>query len=100
VRSVWVASLRTRILALGSAAPDVSVTVPESDEVSDWALAEMQNPKAHAAIRNDARRKNGFIRCKTKPPVIKLWSKQTQGKGKRNSQSVKFGLQHVAACPT
>jgi len=37
VRSVWVASLRTRTLALGNAAPEGSVTVPERDEVSDWA---------------------------------------------------------------
>jgi len=65
VRSVWVETFRTRILALGKAAPDGSVTVPESDDVSDWALVKTEKQSAHAMTRHDARREIGFALLKT-----------------------------------
>src|ERR1700726_1441508 len=97
VRSVCVASLRTRSFALGIAAPDGSVTVPERDDVSDWAPAKLQKHRAHATTRQDRILETNFARFKT-ASRSSFCSEQIRGRRSCTSQIVQFGFTSSPTC--
>ncbi len=53
---MWVASLRATTVALGRTAPDESVTVPESEEVSDCAKVVFVIRNVQIVTRNNRMR--------------------------------------------